>query len=131
MHLFTYGTLMFPDVWRRVVGRDFACQPATLRGYAVYRVRDDVYPVLVASEPTATADGLVYFNLGLETVEKLDRYESNVYVRQTVGATLDDDRLVECQTYFLSPKHRGRATADGWTAAWFAQHALEAYLRRL
>ena len=130
MHLFTYGTLMFPSIWQRVVGIDFAAQPATLRGYAVYRVRNDVYPVLVEGDPTTVAEGLVYYDLDSKTIAKLDRYESCIYIRQTIQATSTDDRLFECATYVLSPKHRSLCTDDPWTAEWFTQHALQEYMRR-
>jgi gamma-glutamylcyclotransferase (GGCT)/AIG2-like uncharacterized protein YtfP len=51
MHLFTYGTLMFPEVWQAVVGRQFETTPAQLPGYQIFRVRDAVYPGIIALYP--------------------------------------------------------------------------------
>jgi gamma-glutamylcyclotransferase (GGCT)/AIG2-like uncharacterized protein YtfP len=54
LHLFTYGTLMFPEVWRVVVGKDFESTPAQLPGYQIFRVRDAVYPGIIATEPSGS-----------------------------------------------------------------------------
>lgn len=130
MNLFTYGTLMYPAVWRRVAGRSFANQPATLAGYAVYRVDGDVYPVLVACDQSAPATGVIYFDVDEQTLSRLDRYESEIYARQPVQATLPDGRDIPCETYLLSPQRQQLATRQPWTAEWFEEHALQAYLDR-
>ena len=54
LHLFTYGTLMFPEVWQAVVGKDFETTPAQLPGYQIFRVRDAVYPGIIATEPSGS-----------------------------------------------------------------------------
>jgi hypothetical protein len=35
MHVFTYGTLMFPEVWQAVVGREFATIEGTAAEFAI------------------------------------------------------------------------------------------------
>lgn len=47
-HLFTYGSLMFENVWRRVVSGRYRSTPATLHGYRRQRVRGEDYPALEA-----------------------------------------------------------------------------------
>ena len=39
MHVFTYGTLMIPEVMEAVAGHVPNSVPATARGYAAYRIR--------------------------------------------------------------------------------------------
>ena len=56
MRLFAYGTLMFPEIWHRVVGRDYPSAPGALRGYAIRRVIDDLYPVVFACDENADDD---------------------------------------------------------------------------
>ena len=51
MNLFTYGTLMFPEVWQRIGVGDFSSIPATLPGFAIFRVRDAVFPGIVRAQP--------------------------------------------------------------------------------
>ena len=55
MNLFAYGTLMFPEVWRQVVGTPHSGTPAAAHGYAAYRVKNAVYPGLVCEEDSSTS----------------------------------------------------------------------------
>jgi gamma-glutamylcyclotransferase (GGCT)/AIG2-like uncharacterized protein YtfP len=131
MNLFTYGTLMFPEIWRRVVGRPFVTVPAMLAGYAVYRVAGGVYPVMVQAEPHVLVRGVIYFDVDDAALALLDEYESDLYDRVPVAATADDGRLIECQTYVLPPSRRSFASNVPWDAAWFKREALEQYVARL
>ena len=59
MKLFTYGTLMFPEVWERISIGPFPSRPATLRGYSIFRVRDALYPGILRSKNGAVVNGLL------------------------------------------------------------------------
>ena len=131
MNLFTYGTLMFPEIWRRVVGREFVTLPAELVGYAVYRVRSDVYPVMVSADPDSRVRGVIYLDVDDATTALLDEYESDLYDRVPVAATDDDGRLIECQTYVLPPSRRSFASNVPWDILWFEREALDQYVARL
>ena len=80
MNLFVYGTLMFPEVWRRVAGGEHRRQSATLRNYAAYRVRGEPYPVL-APAPGATVSGAIVYGVEDDVLTRLDAYEGDLYVR--------------------------------------------------
>lgn len=55
-HLFTYGSLMFEDVWNRLVKGNYLSQKAMLaNGYARRCVKDDVY--LSSSKPMSLSKG--------------------------------------------------------------------------
>lgn len=56
LHLFTYGTLMFPEVWRVVVGKEFQTLPAVAPGYQIFHVRGAVYPGIIAIDASLTSD---------------------------------------------------------------------------
>jgi gamma-glutamylcyclotransferase (GGCT)/AIG2-like uncharacterized protein YtfP len=120
MHLFTYGTLMFPEVWQAVVGRQFETTPAQLPGYQIFRVRDAVYPGIIALYPgiiavnpspsgrgqvrdfsdsrPSTLDsglspvpGLVYLDVDPESFARLDAFEGHEYIRRSVTVFCKDD----------------------------------------
>jgi gamma-glutamylcyclotransferase (GGCT)/AIG2-like uncharacterized protein YtfP len=131
MNLFAYGTLMYPEMWRRVVGREFPAEPAELAGYAVYRVADGVYPVLVAAQADARVRGLVFRDLDAAAFQRLDEYESDLYDRTAVSAVAADGRLIRCQAYVLPAARRAWASDEPWDAERFRRFELEAYLRRL
>ncbi|MBX3427767.1 MAG: gamma-glutamylcyclotransferase [Pirellulales bacterium] len=130
MHLFAYGTLMFAEVWDRVVPRRFASQGGSVTGYRVRRAAGQLFPVMSRGEPVEQVPGLVYFDLDPETVSLLDEYESSLYDRAPVTVALDDGRTIECETYLLPDDRRGYASEQSWTAAWFADHGLAEYLRQ-
>ena len=133
MNLFAYGTLMFPEIWNRVVGRadqEFRRQPASVRGMAVYRAAGEDFPVLVAGHADDVARGLVLFDLPEDVVAALDEYESDFYERVEVTATLDDGAIVPAQAYVLPDEHRAAATDERWTAEWFREEAMADYIQK-
>jgi gamma-glutamylcyclotransferase (GGCT)/AIG2-like uncharacterized protein YtfP len=130
MNLFTYGTLMFPEIWERVVGRGFATLPATLSGYAVFRVAHGVYPVMVAAGADARVRGLIYRDVDAAAMSLLDEYESDLYDRVAVSAAADDG-LVKCEAYVLPADRRSYASDQPWEADKFRRESLAVYLRRL
>ena len=91
MHLFTYGTLTFPEVWQRIAVCDpdskTDSEPATLHGFAIFRVKDAVFPGIIRAREADFVKGVLYRNLDEETLFELDTYESDFYERQTVWVT--------------------------------------------
>jgi gamma-glutamylcyclotransferase (GGCT)/AIG2-like uncharacterized protein YtfP len=132
MHLFAYGTLMFPDVWRRVVGRAFAAQRAILGGFSVRCVDLGAFPVMIRSDSIEErVEGLVYFNIDDATRKRLDEYESALYERIDVYPVLDSGNAIACQAYVLSDGKRRHALTEHWDAAQFQRDELADYLRGL
>lgn len=133
MHLFTYGTLMFPEVWRIIVcpdhsGKDFETTPATLPGYEIRRVHDAVYPGIIISNalnsdprpPASSAvPGLLYFELDPASVARLDRFEGDDYRRASVQVTTPDHGEITADTYIIPPENRHLLTDELWTPAEF------------
>jgi gamma-glutamylcyclotransferase (GGCT)/AIG2-like uncharacterized protein YtfP len=131
MHLFAYGTLMFPEVWRAVTGRADRGAPAHLRGFAVSRVRNGVYPVMLAAGDDAVVAGLVYRDLDAATVAALDEFESDLYNRVAVTAILASGGAIGAQAYVVPAARREHASREPWDAAAFQRECLAAYLRAL
>ncbi|MEM9659754.1 MAG: gamma-glutamylcyclotransferase family protein [Planctomycetota bacterium] len=134
MHLFAYGTLMFPEVWRCVTGSRFEAVPATLRGYRIRCVRNDLYPVIFPNadlSESSKVTGLVYLDVDSACFERLDAYESSVYDRVEVAVDLQQGDVLKCQAYVLARRHRDLASDETWDAGWFLKHALSEYMRRL
>ena len=130
MYLFTYGTLMFADVWRRVGLGDFPSENARLRGYAVYRVQRALYPGLVRTNNIVDeVPGRLYSQLDEQAVRCLDAYESEMYNRVVVSVTRDDGSAVDCFVYVWPEARRHRLTDEPWDPGWFERHELAQYLR--
>ncbi|MGE3243852.1 MAG: gamma-glutamylcyclotransferase family protein [Pirellulales bacterium] len=133
-HLFTYGTLMFPEVWRIVVGRDFESRPATLANYQIFRVADAVYPGIIASDTNPPLNpqpltlnpqlppvpGVLYLDVDAASLIRLDRFEGHDYRRLQVEVATADNQPIRADTYIIPPDHRHLLTDEIWTAANFA-----------
>jgi len=120
MHLFTYGTLMFPEVWQAVIGRPFATIAGRASGYALYRVRDAVFPGMVATTTGEPVAGIVYLDVDDEAVARLDRFEDEFYVRRAIPVACDDGRLREADTYIVPEDRRAELSDELWTCQAFA-----------
>jgi gamma-glutamylcyclotransferase (GGCT)/AIG2-like uncharacterized protein YtfP len=83
-HLFVYGTLMEPDVQKRVFGRTALGKPDTLTGYKKCSIRlgSSVYPI-IKSEAGSAVEGIV-IEVTLAELKLIDRYETDVYRRKKV-----------------------------------------------
>lgn len=104
LHVFTYGSLMFAQVWQRVVRGDYRSAPAWLDGYARFAVRDETYPGMVAQAGASVA-GVLYFDVAPSDVAALDAFEGIEYRRDTVRVTLDTGEAVGAAAYvYLQPQ---------------------------
>jgi gamma-glutamylcyclotransferase (GGCT)/AIG2-like uncharacterized protein YtfP len=120
MHVFTYGTLTFPEVWQAVVGRSFATVAGRAAGFAVFRVCDAVYPGIVAAGETDGVEGVVYLDVDATTLKLLDHFEDGFYRRQPIAVDCvnGERRIAEC--YVVPAEERGVLTVEPWSAAEFA-----------
>jgi gamma-glutamylcyclotransferase (GGCT)/AIG2-like uncharacterized protein YtfP len=126
--LFTYGTLMFPAVVRRLAGRTLATQPAVLRGFARHALRGARYPGLVPA-PDACVAGLVAHGVWPALLAKLDRWEGDEYVRERVRVAMPGAGHALAWVYVLAPQARGRALARDRDADAFARRHLSRWQR--
>ncbi|HVL77420.1 MAG TPA: gamma-glutamylcyclotransferase family protein [Noviherbaspirillum sp.] len=103
MHIFTYGSLMFSEVWQRVVPGSHASVPARLPGYRRSAIRGVSYPG-IAADDSAQVDGRLYLDVAAEDLAALDRFEGGEYARVAVSVVLEDGARFEAQAYvYLYP----------------------------
>jgi len=126
--LFTYGTLMFESVWQMVVGKSYPTKKAVLRGYAVFKIRDEFYPGIIKAGDGDSVPGLIYDNIDETVLRKLDRFEGEYYHRQVVDAAIDADNTVSAHTYIVKPQFFHILDCEKWTEDWFKRHGLERFL---
>jgi len=91
-HVFTYGSLMFPEVWQRVVRGDYRSAPAVLDGHARFALAGETYPGAIARSGAIVA-GIVYFDVSDADVAALDAFEGSQYRRDRVRIRLDGGAL--------------------------------------
>ena len=128
--VFCYGTLEFAEVMAAVTGRCFSGSPATLHGYARYRVKDAAYPAIIA-EAGARTPGTLYRSIDPQSLRRMDRYEDSLYVRRAVIVQTLDGFSVSANTYLVPPHRHWALSSKRWDAGQFARHDLKYYLTRL
>ncbi|MCA8959204.1 MAG: gamma-glutamylcyclotransferase [Planctomycetes bacterium] len=122
--LFVYGTLLFPEVVERVIGRRLESRPARLPGYARLRVLDEVYPGL-AQSPCAETPGQLLLGLRTEDLERLDRFEGARYQRTPVEAIDTDGTVWPTETYLTPPAHWVFLSDEPWDPEPYRDNPLE------
>ena len=103
-HIFTYGSLMFPQVWQRVVRGSYRAAPAVASGFARLEIIGETYPGMVA-QPGSSVPGVLYFDVTAHDIAALDAFEGAEYRRDTVQVTLESGESVATGTYiYLLPQ---------------------------
>lgn len=102
MHIFTYGSLMFPEIWQRVVRGNYLSATAMLSDHARYALADDTYPGMVA-QADAAVQGVLYYDVTPQDVAALDLFEGSEYRRQNVDVVIESgETLIACTYIFLA-----------------------------
>jgi gamma-glutamylcyclotransferase (GGCT)/AIG2-like uncharacterized protein YtfP len=131
MHVFAYGTLMFPEVWQAVTGGDFASISGSLRGYAAFRVQDAVFPGIVRADDGCVVKGVLYLDVGTSALARLDRFEDDFYVRETVTIECTDGVRRKGEAYIVPDRNRHVLTEESWTRETFvASGGLEKFVAK-
>ncbi|GJL60411.1 MAG: hypothetical protein NPIRA03_32680 [Nitrospirales bacterium] len=127
--LFTYGTLQFPEVMEAVTGLALPWVEAEVPGFAQYRLRDCMYPGMVAREGAVT-QGRVYTSLRFQAWELLDRFEDPVYCRELLEVYRPDGSTMTAHAYVLPVAQQHLLSSELWRMDWFTEVHLDGYVRR-
>ncbi len=124
-NLFTYGSLMFPDVWKRVVKNDYRSALCTIHGFRRLAVRDKEHPALVIAKGGAPIEGRAYFDVSEEDIARLDQFETHRYARVSVAVTIDGKAIVA--DAYLALNH-DELTSEDWDVAKFEREGLPKFM---
>lgn len=130
MHLFTYGSLMFPPVWSAVVAGDYDSRAAVLHGFSRRAIRHETYPALIPAEAQRTVQGRVYLDIDAADLARLDRFEGAQYRRHTVQVISADGAVFTTQVYLFRETCHSLLERHDWDAAWFEREGMELFLAR-
>lgn len=126
--LFVYGTLMYPAVFQAVCGTPLIGHAAALEGYARRRVRDAVYPAIVAC-PGARTMGLLVEDLDTHLWARLDAFEGAAYERKLVAVVrAADGKSLGAQTYVATAAAVADLLDEAWSPTEFSAADLQRYL---
>ena len=133
MYLFTYGSLMYPQVWSQVMNRSHDHERALVRGYARRQLPGEVYPAMITAEPDSVVEGVLYAGMTEAEIARLDGFENEGVDYQRVTVPVETSgAVVNAYTYIYM--HPARVAPDAWDPGAFEatglQHFLDTYVRR-
>ena len=110
-NVFTYGSLMFDEVWRQVVTGHYRSQVAVLRHHQRHALTGLSYPGVVAA-PGEQVEGLLYLDVSAGDLARLDAFEGSEYRRDAVQVLLASGEPASAWTYiWLDPQ---RLSGQPW-----------------
>jgi gamma-glutamylcyclotransferase (GGCT)/AIG2-like uncharacterized protein YtfP len=127
-HLFAYGTLMCEDIMREVAGCRLPNVRGKLRGYSRRIVKGELYPALVQDE-AGQVSGLVFRDVPPAAWERLDRFEGEMYRRQSVQVELADSKLLQAAAYVVRPEFLGHLDLSDWDFDRFLRSGKKRFLQ--
>lgn len=125
--LFTYGTLEIPAVMEAVTGHSFLSFEASVKGYARFMIRDQIYPGMVPSS-TETTNGRLYVEVDAQSLNLIDEFEDVVYIREKIFAKTCEGKFLDAYAYIISPDHVDCLSSEPWRQDYFLAHHLSKYL---
>lgn len=78
VHIFAYGTLQFPQIIKRLTGKNFAAEKAMLRGYRRLLVKGTDYPAVKKSR-NSSVDGILLKDVDEKSLEQIIQFEGDEY----------------------------------------------------
>ncbi len=130
-HVFTYGSLMFDEIWQCVVRGRYHSEPLELRGFVRKKVRAESYPALVKSDREEDkVRGRLYFAVNCADLQRLDHFEGAQYKRVSVQAatTFGSASTVEC--YLWRARYRSLLSRQDWDGEDFRRRGLQQFRRK-
>lgn len=101
-----------------------------LTGYNRQSVKREVYPALIP-KGKGMVEGVLYENVPSEAWNRLDLFEGEMYLRQSVLIRLSDESFVPAETYVLRPEYLNRLEEREWNADYFQCHNKNRFQKEL
>jgi len=128
VNVFTYGSLMFAPVWSRVVANSYEKFKAILQGYDRKAVQGETYPVIIPSSPTSQVEGIVYLNISLSDLARLDHFEGKYYFRKTEQIFAEGKNTFPAEVYVLKEEYYGIMSLKEWDPVHFSTTGIHFFL---
>lgn len=100
--VFTYGSLMFAQVWQRVVRGRYRSEPAVAADYIRLAIAGVDYPGMIA-RVGASVPGVLYFDVDARDMVALDAFEGADYRRVQLQVTAASGATLAAHAYLYLP----------------------------
>lgn len=126
--LFTYGSLMYADIFTAVAGQHCVGYSARLVGYRRSQVRGQRYPG-IRPDADGAVTGVLYRGLCGDALARLDDFEGAEYCRETLTISTADGELELAECYVFRPQYYYRLLACDWDEKEFERVGKREFVR--
>ena len=124
--LFTYGSLMSPDILEMVIHRFQVGEPAVLSNYRRAMIAGERYPGMIP-QANSEVEGCLYQGISLADLQKLDVFEGEMYERVLVE--VHQRHPINAYSYILSDRCAHLLTDEEWSYDHFVKHDQGNFIR--
>lgn len=125
--VFTYGSLMVPEVMEGVTGSSYPSLTGVALNCDRRKLRSKTYPGMLRLEGAAT-EGIVYQNISALAMKHLDNFEGKLYTRELIDVEVDNHGTMSCHPYLISQNYIHLITVEPWHFDEFRALHLPAFL---
>ena len=126
-NIFVYGSLMYDEVWNRIVQEFHQKIKAKIVGYKRLKVKNADYPGLAKDK--GVVPGFVWLNVSQSNIERLDLFEGKFYKRVEGIATDMNNNKIIVNFYLIQDSYLSILEDIEWDEEEFQEHGLEKFLR--
>jgi len=123
-NVFVYGTLQFPEIVKRLTGKEFVSVPATLAGFKRCLVKGADYPAVFEKHGTLVK-GKLLKNVDDNSMHQLTIFEGGEYEKRAVEVRCGDE-MIKAIT-FVWREDKVLLEEKDWDKNHFENHSLKKY----
>ena len=126
--VFVYGSLLFPEITKKLTGKSFKTLPAIVEGYKMYCVKGCDYPAIVRENGTFT-NGKVLLDVEESDILKMSFFEGDEYEKKKISVLVNgkpEDAFV-----FVWVKGNDLLDDEEWDFQEFEKNSLEYYINEV
>ncbi|NKB82127.1 MAG: gamma-glutamylcyclotransferase [Nitrospirales bacterium] len=123
--IFVYGTLMWEEVWSRIVRGTYQKVPAQLRGYQRLKIKEQAYPGLVKGDGAVW--GCVWLDVDTDDVARLDAFEEKYYLRVEEEVHDGKGQAIQAEVYVIQEAYTAVLDDQEWDPEQFEAHGLKMF----
>ena len=125
MHeIFTYGTLMDPDIMTAVAGAGHRQSRATLHNFRRLKVKNADFPGIIPATGFSV-QGILYSGISDADLRRLDAFEGEMYQRRKLEAELPSAKKTAVFAYVIKESFRHLLDDKDWDFEHFLRHKSE------
>lgn len=125
-NIFSYGSLMYPDVILALTNKIFHSEQAVLYGYERRLMKGKIYPGII-TKPNAEIAGTLWCDLDNDSLKILDTFEDKEYERTMLEVETHSGTM-NALAYTINVKQAQLLDNSEWDPNYFKTNHLKEYI---